>query len=202
MELAQAYAALADGGRWAPARLWQGQERATPRPAADPAACRLIADVMADDEARGLGFGRHSLLELPFPAAVKTGTSQHFKDNWCIGFTRQYTVAVWVGNFSAQPMAGVSGLSGAGPLWRQVMMLIHGRNSGDLPPWPAGVERLRVCCDSGATAGPGCPNTRLEYFLAGKGPEAQCPLHGQTDAVAAHPRLELLAPAGRRSVRP
>lgn len=195
LELAQSYAALADGGRWAPARLWQGQETAKPRQAADAAACRLIADVLADDEARALGFGHHSLLELPFPAAVKTGTSQHYKDNWCVGFTAKYTVAVWVGNFSAQPMAGVSGITGAGPLWRQVMLLLHARQPGGLPPWPSGVESLAVCCQSGCLAGPDCPNTRLEYFLAGKGPDASCPVHAKDLSVAGRPRVELLAPA-------
>ncbi|ADK84544.1 penicillin-binding protein 1C [Desulfarculus baarsii DSM 2075] len=194
LDLTVAYAALAAGGRWAPARLWPGQAPAVERQALDPAACRLIADVLADDQARALGFGRHSLLELPFPAAVKTGTSQHFRDNWCLGFTADYTVGVWVGDFAGRPMRGVSGLSGAGPLWRKAMMFLHRRAPGALPPWPPGVRRLRVRADSGQLAGPDCQRTVEEYFMAGFGPAGRrSPGHQASDATP-QPGLELVRP--------
>ena len=170
LEMAQAYAALADGGRWRPAVLWRGQKPAAARRVLDPYACRLVTDALADDRARALGFGRHGVLELPFPAAVKTGTSQQHRDNWCVGFTRDYTVAVWVGNFEGRPMAGVSGVSGAGPLWRQVMLLLHRHRPGELPPWPPGITWARACIDYQAATHGGCRAWRSEAFMPGTGP--------------------------------
>ena len=55
--------------------------------------------MLADDRARVGAFGERSALDLPFPVAAKTGTSKGFRDNWAVGYTREVTVAVWVGNF-------------------------------------------------------------------------------------------------------
>lgn len=173
LELAGAYAALADGGRWMAPRLYHGQKLPRPRQVLDPHACRLVADALADDRSRALGFGRHSVLELPFEAAVKTGTSQHHRDNWCVGFTEGYTVAVWVGNFQGRPMAGVSGVSGAGPLWRQVMLLLHRHQPGKLPAWPSGVTWQRACLSPGPDGG--CRAWGLEAFAPGTGPDSADP---------------------------
>ncbi len=203
LNLTAAYAALAAGGRYSPPLLWQGQARPAPQPVFSPAAARLVADALADDRARALGFGRHGVLELPFPAAVKTGTSQQHRDNWCLGFTQQFTVGVWVGNFQGRPMAGISGVTGAGPLWRQVMLLLHQDRPGRLPPWPPGMVRRRVCAQSGCLPAPGgaCPTVE-EVFAPGTLPKETCPLHGprQAEAPAAVPRtrqgsLTLLVPA-------
>lgn len=76
-------------------------------------------------EYRRFTFGLSSLLGLPFPAAVKTGTSKDMRDNWCVGYTSEYTVGVWVGNFNGEPMWNVSGLTGAAPIWRNLMMSLH-----------------------------------------------------------------------------
>ena len=76
-------------------------------------------------EYRRFTFGLDSVLALPFPAAVKTGTSKDLRDNWCIGFTSEYTVGVWVGNFDGSSMWNVSGLTGAAPIWRKLMIALH-----------------------------------------------------------------------------
>jgi penicillin-binding protein 1C len=86
----------------------------------DPAACWLVADVLADNEARIRSFGIDSALRLPFPVAVKTGTSTDYRDNWTMGFNARFTVGVWVGNFDNSPMQGVSGVTGAAPLFRDI----------------------------------------------------------------------------------
>lgn len=195
LELTTAYAALADQGRWLPARLWRGQAPAEPRRVMDPAAAALIGEVLADDAARAPGFGRHGVLALPFPAAVKTGTSQRHRDNWCLGFTADYTVGVWVGNFASDPMRGVSGVSGAAPLWRQVMLHLHRQRPGGLPPLPPGVVADRVCLDSGHRVGPNCPASQEELFLADHLPPGPCPVHAQTPALPGPPRLTLVTPA-------
>ncbi len=119
LELANGYRALAQGGVWRPYR-WRA---AVPGEPAEPGrrfvssrAAALTLDILGDPVARIPGFGLDTPLDFPFPVAAKTGTSRHFTDNWAVGATGRFTVAVWVGNFSGRPMDGVSGVSGAGPL--------------------------------------------------------------------------------------
>ena len=97
--------------------------------------------MMADANARAVTFGLDSALRLPFWAAVKTGTSKAMRDNWCIGFTRRYTVAVWVGNAEGDPMRVVSGTSGAAPVWRDVMIALGGDGA---PAPPPGIEQRAI----------------------------------------------------------
>ncbi len=84
-----------------------------------------IFQMLARDENRRFTFGTGSVLQLPFLAAVKTGTSKDMRDNWCVGFSDKYTVGVWVGNFNGKAMWNISGVTGAAPLWRSVMMALH-----------------------------------------------------------------------------
>ena len=122
LELAAAYATLARQGLQLPLSFL---EEAIPNPDAavrifDPTACYLLADILADNSARARSFGTRSPLRMNFPVAVKTGTSTDYRDNWCLGFTPQYTVAVWAGNFDGSAMHHVSGVSGAAPLFRDI----------------------------------------------------------------------------------
>jgi penicillin-binding protein 1C len=97
----------------------------------------IVSDMLSDNEARAATFGLDSALRLPFRASVKTGTSKDMRDNWCIGFSEKYTVGVWVGNASGAPMRGVSGVSGAAPIWNSVMRFIHqGVVLSATPPMP------------------------------------------------------------------
>lgn len=90
-------------------------------PAPQAAASFQIGDILSDRNARASTFGLESWLATPYWAAAKTGTSKDMRDNWCAGYSRRYTVAVWVGNASGSPMHDVSGISGAAPVWREVM---------------------------------------------------------------------------------
>jgi penicillin-binding protein 1C len=121
-ELANAYATLARSGMFRPISLTVTDESQaiSEQSLFDPVACYLLADVMADNDARVRSFGSRSPLRLNFPVAVKTGTSTDYRDNWTIGFTPDYTVAVWVGNFDGSAMRGVSGVTGAGPIFRDI----------------------------------------------------------------------------------
>ena len=194
LALSNAFATLASEGRWLPPRLWQGQETVKARPALDARASALITSVLADDGARALGFGVGGVLKLPFPAAVKTGTSQHHRDNWCVGYSKDYTVGVWAGNFESQMMRDVSGVSGAAPLWRQVMLLIHQDMNPTLPPDPPGISRARVCLASGLNAGPSCPLVGEELIAR---PLPDCNLHNTAAVPAPRPPggLNLINPA-------
>ncbi len=162
-EQVAAYRALANGGRWSSLRLTLGQRPEPTRAVVRPAAAWIVADMIADPNARAATFGLDSALRLPFWAAVKTGTSKAMRDNWCIGYTRRFTVGVWVGNAEGDPMRAVSGTSGAAPVWREVMMALQGERPDAPPPMPTGIEARRV-------AFAGVPEQRRrEFFLAGTG---------------------------------
>ncbi len=120
LELANAYATLARLGEWLPVALTEDAPLPAPVRRFEPGPCWLLADMLCDNQARVRSFGLNSSLRLPFPAAVKTGTSTDYRDNWTVGFTPEFTVAVWVGNFDRRPMAHVSGVTGAAPVWREV----------------------------------------------------------------------------------
>jgi penicillin-binding protein 1C len=141
LNLANAYRALANGGQWTPPR-WTVPEamppalaQAAPRRLLSPPVAWLLADMLADPAARAGTFGLASPLVTRGFAAVKTGTSKDLRDNWCVGFSDRYTVAVWVGNADGRPMHGVSGSEGAAPVWRSLMQALH-EGAPSRPPAP------------------------------------------------------------------
>ena len=163
LEQVAAYRALAQAGRWSPLRVLADAPRVAPRAITTPAAAWLVGDIIADPNARAATFGLDSALRLPFWAAVKTGTSKAMRDNWCIGYTRRFTVGVWVGNAEGDPMRAVSGTSGAAPVWRDLVTALEAGASPTPPPPPPGVEARRI-----AFAG-GQEQPRREWFLRGTG---------------------------------
>jgi penicillin-binding protein 1C len=181
LELSAAYGAFGNGGqRLAPfavsevrdadgAVLYQ-RPAAQPVQALDPRVAWLITDILADNAARSAAFGANSVLRLPRPAAVKTGTTQDFRDNWTVGYTPDLVVGVWVGNADGSPMQGVSGVSGAGPIWRDVMLLAHRGLPVREFERPLGLTRLEVCALSGQLPTADCTARRFEWFLAGSEP--------------------------------
>mgnify|MGYP002780264286 CR=1 FL=1 len=169
LELANAYRALANGGARTAVRRFAdvAPQRDTTRVVRADAAA-LTLDILADADARLAGFGEAPVFQFPFPVAVKTGTSRHFTDNWAVGVTGRFTVAVWVGNFDGTPMAAVSGISGAGPLLRRAVLSTAARyQPGGLPSMDAvGASRTRVCRVSGMAAVAAC-DAIDEWRLAG-----------------------------------
>jgi penicillin-binding protein 1C len=120
----------------------------------------LIFDILNDNYARTSEFGFHSVLNLPFPCAAKTGTSFRFCDNWTIGYTADYTLGVWVGNFDHSPMLKVSGISGAGPLFARIMLMLYSeRDYPSEPVRPEGIRDVTICLLSGRRPGPYCSTT-------------------------------------------
>jgi penicillin-binding protein 1C len=125
----------------------------------------MITDILSDRFARTPEFGFNSVLNFPFPCAAKTGTSFRFCDNWTVGFTRDYTLAVWVGNFDHTPMQRVSGVSGAGPLFANIMLLLYSKK--DYPvkePIPEELTRVPVCPLSGKRPNHYCPSSLEEII--------------------------------------
>ena len=185
--LANAYRTLANQGRWSPLRVTSMKDNRVPcrregcvgvftgkaHNAFTPAAAFLVGDILSDRSARASTFGLESWLATPYWSAAKTGTSKDMRDNWCAGYSRQYTVAVWVGNAGGDPMRDVSGVSGAAPVWREVMdWLQRGDAANGRPPRvshapqpPAGVVRqaIRFQGSDGSRLEP----ERQEWFIAG-----------------------------------
>ncbi len=166
-EMAGAYRALANGGLWTPLHLRAGGATAeVERRVYSPATAFIISDILSDRESRMVTFGLENSLATRFWAAVKTGTSKDMRDNWCVGYSRRYTVAVWVGNFSGAPMRDVSGITGAAPVWLDIMTWLH-RDTPSAPPLPppeASAQNVRI---SG-----GAETPRREWFIRGTEPRA------------------------------
>ena len=188
VELTAAYAAFANGGyRIQPyavervedaegtvlfqAPTSQSRNSAIPQfQAIDPRVAFLITDILSDDTARAPSFGRGSMLKLSRPAAVKTGTTTDWRDNWTVGYTPDLATGVWVGNADNTPMLGVSGVTGAGPIWHDVMEMAHKTLPVRSFQQPAGLIRVEVCADSGLLPTQWCTRRRSELFIAGTEP--------------------------------
>jgi membrane peptidoglycan carboxypeptidase len=185
LELTAAYAAFANGGAkvtpYAIERiedidgniLWRAQHDSELRLthyAVDPRVAYLITDILSDDDARAPSFGRNSVLKLSRPAAAKTGTTTDWRDNWTVGYTPDLVGGVWVGNADNTPMLGVSGVSGAGPIWRDVMEMAHKGLPAARFSQPDGLVRTEVCIDSGLLPTQWCTRRRSELFIAGTEP--------------------------------
>ncbi|MCX7754645.1 MAG: transglycosylase domain-containing protein [Anaerolineales bacterium] len=133
----------------------------------------LISSILSDNEARRPMFGSNSALNLPFPAAAKTGTTNDFRDNWTIGYTPDLAAGVWVGNADYTPMQNTTGLTGAAPIWSQFMLQAVPRITGGNPsPFvrPAGIVDKVICAISGTEPSQWCPQQRSELFAADQPP--------------------------------
>jgi membrane carboxypeptidase/penicillin-binding protein PbpC len=142
----------------------------TTREATSPEHAYLLADILDDSDARIPGFGMTTPFELPFHAAAKTGTTTGFRDNWTMGFTSSFAVGVWVGNADGSPMRDVSGVDGAGPIWRDVMLAAAMVKEPGWPSRPAAIVEADVCSPTGLLPGPDCLHPQRELFVAGTAP--------------------------------
>ena len=192
-ELAQAYGVLARGGNLVPSyciesihaadgRLLYKAVASEPTRVAAAEAAYLVSHVLADDAARAPAFGAGGVLSLPFEAAVKTGTTTDWRDNWTVGYSSEVVVGVWVGNADGTPMAHATGITGAAPIWREVMLCASGsgaahRRAPEPLARPDGLTEVVVCAMSGKLPGPGCVHRRVELFPASQVPTETCDLH-------------------------
>jgi membrane peptidoglycan carboxypeptidase len=140
----------------------------------NPQHAYLVTNILSDNLARCPAFGCPNVLEVGRPAAVKTGTTNDYLDNWTIGYTPDLLAGVWVGNADRSPMQNISGVTGAGPIWNNFMRgALEGRPVLDFAR-PPGIVEMEVCADSGTQPSPYCPARRREIFAANQpapGPE-------------------------------
>jgi 1A family penicillin-binding protein len=175
LEMTGAYQAMADGGLRVPPvailrvtdSLGRVIDEYHPPPGVQvlrPEHAYLMTNILADNGARAQTFGPNNVLKLSRPAAVKTGTTNDYRDNWTIGYTPDIVVGVWVGNANNTQMKNVSGVDGAGPIWHNVMeRALQGVPVRDFIRPPTIVE-LEICADSGTLPSPVCPQRTKEIF--------------------------------------
>jgi len=168
LQLANAYRALANGGRVGPVAPPLAGARPAPQGqrVLDAGATFIVGDILADANARAATFGLDSVLATRFWSAVKTGTSKDMRDNWALGWSERYTVGVWVGNAAGGAMHEVSGASGAAPIWAAVMGHLHAHTPSRAPHAPRGVRAQAVRFGPRAGGGP-LEAARSEWFLNG-----------------------------------
>jgi 1A family penicillin-binding protein len=130
----------------------------------------LITSILSDNSARSWMFGPNSVLNLPFPAAAKTGTTNDFRDNWTLGYTPDLVTGVWVGNADYTPMIHTTGVTGAAPIWSQFMQYaVPYVTNGNPTPFtrPAGIVDETICSLSGTQPSAWCKGgTRSEVFAS------------------------------------
>lgn len=164
-ELAGAYATLARGGRTVAIHAVANSDAArTDATVGSAASWSLVTDMLADEHARARAFGVASLLRTSFPSAVKTGTSSDFRDTWTVGFTRDYTVATWVGNFDGKPMRRVSGVTGAAPLWHRIIAHVAESATPAAFEPPRGYTRRQMCATTGRRPTRDCLGSVSEWL--------------------------------------
>jgi penicillin-binding protein 1C len=200
-ELVQSYAVLARGGRHVPLRLLRGAPwGAEPRRVYSSEVSSLVADILSDPLARQLEFGRGGVLDFPLQTAVKTGTSNDYRDAWAFAFSHRYTVGVWMGNLDREPMDGITGSRGPGIALRAIFADLHRHEEGRGLVLDRRLARHEICRVSGRAPGALCPVTQ-EWFRPGHAPGEHCALHGgAAQLVAARPEpgdlasLQLVSP--------
>jgi penicillin-binding protein 1C len=167
-ELTNAYRTLANGGEYTALRLTPGANDGDSRTRVySSEAAFVISDVLADRASRSATFGLENSLATRYWSAVKTGTSKDMRDNWCVGYTRRFTVGVWVGNSSGAPMRDVTGITGAAPVWLDVVNYLYDRYGGAEVSQPAGIVASAVKFPASIEP------PRREWFIAGTEPNSQ-----------------------------
>lgn len=165
-ELVRAYMTLANNGIFKDLHILGKRDPPFGRVLLNPASVFIIKSILSDRGARSPTFGLENTLSTPFFTAVKTGTSKDMRDNWCIGFSEHYTVGVWVGNFSGEPMYDVSGVHGASQIWFALMKELHRTKDSNPPEIPSGIVKKKISY-SGNTE-----PERDEFFIKGTEPSS------------------------------
>jgi penicillin-binding protein 1C len=163
-DLMRAYAALADDGVMRDLSFAADERKGPPRRVMSIDTARLVTSFLSDPQARLPSFPRYGPLEYPFAVAVKTGTSQNYRDAWTLAFSNRYIVGVWIGRADASGMRGLAGANSAARLAHALMAGLHGARPGEIapetfppPPGRVAVDLCRV------DSGPACPLSLREW---------------------------------------
>ncbi|WP_246657103.1 transglycosylase domain-containing protein [Methylocystis sp. B8] len=172
-DVMRAYAALADDGLMRELAFTRGEARRARRRVLSVDSARLITSMLADPQARLPSFPRYGPLEYPFAVAVKTGTSQAYRDAWTVAFSHKFIVGVWIGRGDAGAMRAMTGVSSAARLAHAVFAKLHGATPGDIAPETFAPPPGRVAIDL-CRAGDGeCAQTLREWVRPAEAREAE-----------------------------
>ena len=178
-DLVRAYAALADDGVMSDLTDAHGQIQRPPRRVMSVDAARLIMSMLSDPMARLPAFPRYGPTEYPFAVALKTGTSQGWRDAWTIAASKKFIVGVWVGRGDAGTMRAVSGASAPARLAHALMTMAHGARVGEIAeapfPAPEGRVAMALCATSGKRDAGGCGQTLTEWVRPDEAPPFDTP---------------------------
>lgn len=200
LELVRAYTVLARAGVFHPLRLTLDRPAGTEsnRPALRRVYSResasLVADILADPQARGLEFGTGNILRFPVQTAVKTGTSNDYRDAWAVGFNHRYTVGIWMGNLDRHATQGLTSTTGPGLILRSIFAELNRFEEAQPLYLSPRLAVVQICRETGLLASQACPSIQ-EKFLPGTLPTVHCPRHvGDNDGTG-------LAAGVKRKVR-
>ena len=158
----------------------------------DPRVTYMVTNILSDNKTREEMFGTDSPLKLSRPAAVKTGTTNDYRDNWAVGYTPDLVTAVWVGNNDHSPMVNVDGVTGAAPIWKDYMEMAHDGLPVKEFPVPPGVVFAKVCSSDGGLVDQNDPNGVTEVFLTEAQETRRCG-SGSTTPQTPQPTIEAKA---------
>jgi len=147
-------------------------QQTVPQQVIAPEYAYLMTSILSDNNARIKSFGANSVLKLSRPAAVKTGTTNDYRDNLTLGYTPELVVGVWVGNSDNSEMEGVSGITGAAPIWHDIMeKALEGKPASNFTR-PPGIIDAEVCATTGRAPSDKCPSDKRirEVFKSDQGP--------------------------------
>jgi len=206
LELANAYACLARGGKWMPVRMLESDALPAGKRLFSPEACWLVADMLSGEERAMDTTGHAADVRLP-PMAWKTGTSAGLRDAWTVAWNPEVVIGVWVGNVDNTSSDGLVGSRAATPIAWDLFRQLFPDNQG---PWfsrPEGVVLRRVCSVSGCAPGPRCPHRIEDWSLAQVSRVSSCALHASRSSgegpgstfprpAPATASVEILSPAG------
>ena len=179
IQLAAAYATLARGGEFMSPRFLKNEPKPSPNRIFSPESSYIITDILSDPSARVLTFGDFFNQKLPFKVALKTGTSTHYRDSWIIGYTLEYTIAIWIGNFDGSSTNGLSGAKGGGPIFIDILNELYPDRFAARFKKPESVIRKTVCSYSGFVPNSSCPHTKEELFIREFEPQEKCQYHSK-----------------------
>lgn len=132
----------------------------------------LISSILSDNKARAEVFG--NTLTIARPAAVKTGTTENYKDAWTVGYTPSLAIGVWVGNNDGTPMDTIAGSLGAAPIWARLMEQYLVNTPIEKFTMPQGVVSTAVCMQNTPQAKSPSSAFVSEYFVKGTEPSGSC----------------------------
>ncbi|WP_240737363.1 penicillin-binding protein 1C [Hymenobacter metallicola] len=172
-ELSNMYVTLANGGRYAPLRWTNHQQPVPGNVLFSTASAFLITDILAQLTRPDLPVGYETSIRLP-KVAWKTGTSYGRRDAWSIGYNKEYTIGVWVGNFSGQGSPALTGSDVATPLLFDLFNAVAYNSPNNWFQPPASLDFRLVCAETGRPPGEHCPNQIIDYFLPGVSSSLRC----------------------------